>query len=399
MKTVNAIILIAAFMPLTYSTAYGDGTTGADFLNIGVSAEVAATGEASAALYQGPAASHYNPAGLSHTDRFQASGMHSEWLQDLRYEFLGLAIPMGSNGGLGASVSYLSMGDIHGYSSDNIATGNISAYDMALTLSYGHRISPNLSAGIGVRQISEKLDDVSARGFAADLGLQYSWRMIDLGAALSNIGPSLKYETASSALPGKLDFAVGLNPFQNGLAPVVSLSLPFKGRSAIRTGLEYGYANLLVLRSGFDFKANDDGRGGLALGAGIKLGISILDYAYNANSLMGGTHKISFTLGLGKQRGSLASRDNKIGATNKEVSGNRQAGMGAGDKSYFRPMHEAGAVQAAGSTSEKSEVKSPTFSVKLDLCGGNVSQHVERRDPKINSDGRGWSFSALDHRE
>lgn len=307
---------------LVGSTAYagdGAGSSAMEFLKIGVSARSAATGEAFSAISDGPMSAYYNPAGLSRADNIQIAGMHAEWFQDLRYEYIGLALPVGRAGGLGLSFSYLNFGNIEGYSETNVPIGNISAYDMAMTLSYGHQITGGLSMGIGVKGIGEKLDNVDAFGFAGDIGLQYRyWNYIG-GISLMNIGPDIKYETSSSPLPTTVNTGISYFPFGSNLALMAGAAVPFSGDVSFKAGFEYTYQNLMVLRSGYDSQNSIDDNTGLSFGGGLNLTSHSLDYAYNVNSLMGGTHQISFVLRFGQPREMAASvSSHKIDYTHQE---------------------------------------------------------------------------------
>ncbi len=292
------------------STAYagnGTGSSAMEFLKIDVSARSAATGGAFSALSDGPMSAYYNPAGLTRADNIQIAGMHAEWFQDLRYEYIGLALPVGRSGGLGFSFSYLSFGDIEGYSETNVPVGNISAYDMAATLSYGHKISGDLSIGLGVKGIGEKLDNLNAYGFAGDIGLQYRYGNYLGGLSLMNIGPDIKYETSSSPLPTTVNTGISYFPFGSNLALIAGAAVPFSGDVSYKAGLEYTYQNLMILRSGYDSQNSLDNNSGLSFGGGLNLSSHSLDYAYNVNSLMGGTHQISFIFRLGEPREPVTS--------------------------------------------------------------------------------------------
>ncbi len=293
------LVLVLLSEPAAFA---GDGSSAMEFLEIGVSARSAATGGAFSAISDGPMSAHYNPAGLSRTDNFQIAGMHAEWLQDLRYEYIGLALPVGRAGGLGFSFSYLNMGDIEGYSETNVPIGNLKAYDMALTVSYGHKISGDLSMGLGIKGIGEKLDNVDAFGFAGDIGLQYRFGNYLGGLSLMNIGPDIKYETSSSPLPTTVNTGISYFPSGGNLALLAGAAVPFSGDVSFSAGLEYTYQNLMVLRSGYDSRNNLDNESGLSFGGGLNLSSHSLDYAYNVNSLMGGTHQISFIFRLGQPR-------------------------------------------------------------------------------------------------
>jgi hypothetical protein len=302
----SSLILTVLLCSSTYA-GDGVGSSAMEFLNIGVSARSAATGGAFSAVSDGPVSAYYNPAGLSRADNFQLAGMHSEWFQDLRYEYIGLALPVGGGGGLGLSFSYLNFGDIEGYSETGVPTGNVSAYDMAATFSYGHRISSDLSIGLGIKAIGEKLDNADAFGFAGDVGLQYRFGNYLGGLSLMNIGPKIKYETSSSPLPTTINAGISYLPFGGNLGFLAGAAIPFSGDPSFKVGLEYIYQDLMVLRSGYDFQNSLDSKNGLSFGGGLNLSSHSLDYAYNINNLMGGTHQISFVFRFGQPRAMVSS--------------------------------------------------------------------------------------------
>ena len=99
-KAILILLIILVFEPFLWS---GNGTSVADFLCIGTNAKTAGTGEAMSALSDGLISSYYNPAGLTRINSFQMAGMHSEWFQDMRYEYLGMAYPIGGNGAINNS--------------------------------------------------------------------------------------------------------------------------------------------------------------------------------------------------------------------------------------------------------------------------------------------------------
>ncbi len=305
MKIRNSIFSILFKILVSFTNVLAGtraGTSAADFLNIGVSARSAATGGALTAISDGPTSCYYNPAGLATVENIQVAGMHSEWLQDLRYEYIGYAMPTGQRGGLGLSFSYLSMGEIKGYSATNTPTGDISAYDMATGLSYGYQISPALSVGLGAKWINEKLDDITASGIAGDIGLQYRSFSYAAGLSLVNLGPKIKYAASSSPLPTAVNAGFAYYPFGSNLAIMVGGVMPFYGDFAFKGGLEYTYNSVLSLRSGYDSENRGDSQNGISFGAGLNILNNSLDYAYNINNAMGGTHQISFVLRFGQAR-------------------------------------------------------------------------------------------------
>jgi hypothetical protein len=111
-------------------------------------------------------------------------------------------------------------------------------------------------------------------------------------------------------------------------------AVPFSGDVSLKAGLEYTYQNLMVLRSGYDSQNSIDNNTGLSFGGGLNLTSHSLDYAYNVNSLMGGTHQISFIFRFGQPREMAASvsshkidyayQDDFIGPLEMRVDESRQ---------------------------------------------------------------------------
>jgi len=298
----TTLILISVLLLSTTAFADGSGSSAADFLNLGVSARAAATGGAFGAIADGPMSSYYNPAGLSQSENYQIAGMHSEWFQDLQYEYLGYSQPVGQKGGFGLSFIYLSMGTINGYDASNNSIGDIAAYDMATVASYGHQMNENLSVGVSGKWINEKLDEVTASGFAGDVGMQYRTYKYKLGLSIMNFGPKMSYENSSSSLPTSISAGMAYYPFGTNLSFLLGSTTPLNGRTSFKTGVEYSYQGLLMFRAGYDSEANYGEQNGFSMGGGIAVSGQNLDYAYNLNDLMGSTHQISFVFKFGKTR-------------------------------------------------------------------------------------------------
>ena len=360
MKRVKIItLLIIAFAVSIAYAGDGPGTSAFNFLNIGVSARSAATGGALSAVSDGPMAAYYNPAGLARAENTQVAGMHSEWFQDLRYEYLGFATPVGQKGGLGISFSYLSYGQIDGYSAANDPIGGISAYDISATISYGRVISSGLSMGIGFKTISEKLDDVETTGFAGDFGLQYNAGRFLTGLSIMNFGPKLKYDLSSSPLPTTVNAGVSFFPFDNGITMMAGASVPLTGRVTFKGGVEYVLSNLLILRTGYDSQQAYSGKNGISFGGGLNLSTHSLDYAYNVNSIFGGTHQFSFVFRFGQPREALSYQIIKEAPGNDIVAVPKQSKPKDSKSEYY--------VCAAKYSDENSAVKHVKTLEKFDI--------------------------------
>jgi hypothetical protein len=124
-----------------------------------------------------------------------------------------------------------------------------------------------------------------------------------------NFGPKLKYESVRAPLPTTVNAGVSYMPFGTDLAVLIGGSLPAYGEFSLKTGLEYNYENIIMLRTGYDSGHNLGDKSGISFGGGINVSNHNLDYAYNINDMMGGTHQITFVFKFGDRRKS--ARDEK----------------------------------------------------------------------------------------
>jgi hypothetical protein len=259
----------------------------------------------------------------------ELSFTHANWLPDLApdlyYEFLGYVHPVGSMGTLGGNITFLSYGTIvtTGETSSE-ATGTISPFDVAFTLSYGTHASKSMAVGLSAKVIYSRLSVVGAgqevgRGqgtsFAAEGGILYSLsRKLRLGVVLTNLGPNMSYIDAaqSDALPRNLavGFAYRLvdSPYNrltlvgevNKLMTSLGDGFSQELKQAIENvGMEYWYGSLLALRAGYIYDQEGQVKTP-TLGVGLQYkGKYRLDFAYipsSQNTPLANTLRTSLTV-------------------------------------------------------------------------------------------------------
>lgn len=293
------ILAIVILLPLNVSITNAQV---ADFLNISVSANEAALGGAGNALSNGITAGYFNPAGLSLVNRSGVNFMHNMWYQDISYEYLGSAFALGQKSTIALSAAYLHMGGIEAYNALNQNEGTINPYSMAGIISYGRNINNNLSFGLSAKFINENLDDISANGFAFDIGAQYVLSSLAFGLVANNIGPKMKYETDSFSLPTAVSAGASYAFFQIPLTVYAGAKFPTEGKSSFATGVEYNLTDYLSIRSGLGNLGADNASEAYNLGAGFNIAGIDIDYAFNPGGDMGQTHFFSFTVNFGNPR-------------------------------------------------------------------------------------------------
>lgn len=303
---------LQAFQPVWAS---GPGTSGADVLKIGVGARAIGMGEAYVAQADDVSSLYWNPAGLALMIERQASFMYNQMYQDLKFQNANIGIPL-ENGAIGASLSYLSYGDIAGYDASGASIGNQSAYSAVGTLG-GAWLGNQWSAGVNLKGIQQKLADVKATGAAFDIGANVIYPRPVLGGtlrlagAVRNLGGDVKFEQQKDPLP--MDMKVGLAAVQlldKKLNFSMDYTKPREDTGYLSTGFEYWLVPFLALRAGY-LNNKDEGMG-MRAGLGIRIKGVSFDYAYAGQGELGMSHRYELSLRFGEPRPILTAEERKI---------------------------------------------------------------------------------------
>jgi hypothetical protein len=318
MKLFCAIIL-ASFMAVP-CLAGDAGTTGANFLKLGVGPRAIGMGEAQVGLADDAFATYWNPAGLSQLQVPEAGFVHTEHVEGIQEQYATYAHPL-SKGVLAGAFTHLGIEKFQGYDAGGQPTAEIGASDTAFALSYARtvredrRLGSALAFGMTGKWIRETLQDVSANAIAADLGLHWTpgrrwkgrlagWRA---GMVARNLGSSIKFDEESFALPRSLSAGIAYTGVWLGESLTVALDAtqPSDGDAYFSTGLELWTLRTLVLRTGYT--TYGDLGNGLRAGAGIRLKNFEINYAWTGLSDFGNAHRIGLTYRFGKPPASKES--------------------------------------------------------------------------------------------
>jgi len=175
--------MLAAIVVLS-GKVFAQGESAVPFLLIGPNSLNAGMGETGTGLVNDAAAMFWNPAGLGFQKGTQVSITHSPWLpglglSDLFYDYLsGKHYVKKLKGTLGVSITYLNIGTIIQTDEFGNEIGTYQAFDGALAVGYGTKVTKDLGVGIVTRFIYSKLavDPVGSErgtGTAYDLSLMY----------------------------------------------------------------------------------------------------------------------------------------------------------------------------------------------------------------------------------
>src|SRR5262249_30295193 len=121
-------------------------------------------------------------------DGREASMTHIQYYQDVKVENVSAAVPI-EEGGLGASLFYLSPGSLDGRDILGNQTGDFKFYDMVGTLGFGRKMltrseGADVTLGASIKLVQEKIAEQSFQNPAFDIGLMSS-PMDDLNIGLT----------------------------------------------------------------------------------------------------------------------------------------------------------------------------------------------------------------------
>lgn len=275
----------------------------AAFLKITPGARPIGMGQAFTAVADDLNSLSWNPAGLSRIGRREAAFTHAELFADTQFDFAGYSQPMGGNQ-VAIGYSRLSQGKIGGRGEDRKETGSFTAADSALQIAVSRPLSAVSGGrwGVSGKLLESRIGDTSARGIAMDMGYQQALtlqgRPVTLGLAVMNMGPGIKYQQETSALPLTVSGGVAVPILSTVL---ISADYRYRPDSAdsVGVGTEYAVMPALALRAGFSPAATKDtstfGGGGLGLGFGLKVGKARFDYSFMPAGILGSAQRLSLS--------------------------------------------------------------------------------------------------------
>lgn len=310
------------------------GTTAANFLEIGVGSRALSLGSAFTAVADDPSTIYWNAGGLAKLNRHGVLFNHTEWIADIKFDFMSASFNFGSYGTIGLSITALTMNEMEVTTIEE-PEGNgqvFNASDFAVSLAYAYRITDRFSIGTNMKVIRQNIWEMSSTGFAADLGVHYvtPFEGLNLGMSITNFGTSMKLNGPNSMIlhdpdastsgnngriPAKIDmnkwplplnFRIGLSyqlfksEFHKALV-AFDAQHPNNNYESVNVGAEYVFKNMLALRGGYKSLFLDDAEESLTLGAGLYypiLGNILLrfDFAYVDFGLFDNVFK--YTVGI-----------------------------------------------------------------------------------------------------
>ena len=296
-----AIVLVLTCIPVVADNTdihENAGTRAMTFLKIGVGAKAIGMGESQVAATDDLYASYWNPAGLARLEKPQLALMHNEWFAGINHEFVGVALPLGSIGTVGASASFLSFGELQGRDREGNETAIFRPYDLAMIFSYARGFGKSFAFGANAKFLREQIADETGTGIAFDLGGLYTFpdMPLSLGFNAQHLGPRVTFIEEAFGLPVTFRFGAAYRLWNEALVLTSDIIRPADNDIAIGIGAGYTIGNILQLRTGYKYQLGGNNLGavsGLTGGFGLKLLRFQVDYALVPFGVLGLTHRFS----------------------------------------------------------------------------------------------------------
>lgn len=301
------------------------GSTGANFLRIGVGARPVAMGEAFTGVSDDVHAMFYNPAGLGMLDKQELMLMHNSFIGGVRQEIAGYALPTKHFGTLGLGANLVKVSEFDSFDTLDRKIGTVDADDMAASVSYAREIGSlrRVSIGATARHVRSRLDSYTASatmfdgGIMARYGLEgpYETRY-RLGGALRNIGQPQKFVEEAFQLPQSLHIGGSRSaplphPFEDmRLNLALESVVPNDDIPYFALGAEVQVVHEFAIRLGY--RTNQDIGLGLSIGFGFRsmhrgflpkwVPEVSMDYALVDFGKLEQAHRIGFSMKFGKDK-------------------------------------------------------------------------------------------------
>lgn len=283
------------------------GTAGFLSLRLGTGARYSGMGDVGASLARDATAAYWNPANLTSIETTSLALQHSEWIHTVRVESFSLAHAT-NLGVFGLHFSGFYMDEIERRTSaSTIPEGHFNVYEVAVQGSWGHSFFSSeqlgdFDFGLGFKGLFSGLDDETANGWAADVGVRLHTRIegLTLAAVGQHLGPDMTFIQESFKLPATLrvggDYTRAVPQWQSSLVLGYDLEVVNDDGGRHHIGAEYGYLEYFAVRGGY--KAGFDTQGA-TFGVGVRKAGYSFDYSFaDVADDLGNGHRFSVGIDL-----------------------------------------------------------------------------------------------------
>ena len=174
-------------------------TTSAAFLEIGPGARSLGMGSAYVSVANDASSLYWNPAGIVNVSKPEVQSFYTPWLVETQYYYNTAVVPMGQYGNIGFSFTAITMDEMMVRTVQDPEPSEygqkFDAGNIAMGIAYAKKLTDRFSFGFQTKFIQESIWQMSAQGFAVDIGTLFiTKRDLRLGMSVSNFGGKLGME-------------------------------------------------------------------------------------------------------------------------------------------------------------------------------------------------------------
>ncbi len=306
------------------------GSTGMQFLKIGTSARAGGMGNAFGSVSGDVSSLALNPASIGTIENISLSVNHTTWVEQTDINFIGLVVPLSDRVNIALHTTYLTSGNIE-ITTIDIPEGTGQYYDVAdvaVGFTSSVRLTAQLTFASTIKYLQERIYDVSTDGLSLDAGMWYAtgFKSLNLGFSVTNLGfeqqfsgkplevryapadpaePEVRAElqTEKFALPLSFRASGSFDLFEmfdektasHQLITAVDFLQNADTRERVNIGSEYRFEEMLFLRGGYQFNA-DELSWSTGIGALVSMSGNDIQFDVSASSL--GRFGMHYRLGL-----------------------------------------------------------------------------------------------------
>lgn len=295
------VLLMICFLGNNTAEGISGDRSGMHFLRIGVGGRAGAMGEAFSTAGRGAEALYWNPAGALFTNKREVILSHSEWIQDIRGEFVGFSWRSGGHAWGYHLYSHNISGIEYRTKPSVKPLGVFGAHDLSTGITFSKSIGKEGAVGITAKYLYEKIFVEESNGWAIDGGVLLPLPVQNLMFAVvaRNWGSMNEMKDESITLPSSVRIGLGYVP-QLDISKLGNFSFTadyesIKGaRDLGMVGIEWRVFSQMQLRGGYQMGYSTRSVCG---GIGFIMKQVWFDYGYAPfGENLGNTHRISLGL-------------------------------------------------------------------------------------------------------
>lgn len=315
-KYLIILLVVCVFASVPLAQTLKTGTTSAQILKINVGPRAIGMGGAFTSIADDITSVYWNPSGTANIQSNEVYFNHSNLYMDISNDFAAISTNVSGFGSIGAFVSVLSVDEMLVRTVEQPeGTGEFFDYgSIVVGLNYSRFLTENFSIGFNAKYINESIWNMSATGFAIDVGTLYKIPVLNelrIAASVSNFGTKMQLagrdvteivpagagggnfvnsnlELDKFDLPLLFRFGISADVIKEGtsrLTVAVDAIHPNDHTEYINSGLEYAWNEIIFIRAGYNSLFEKDSEKGLTFGFGLNYRIVDLikvklDYAY-----------------------------------------------------------------------------------------------------------------------